>query len=88
MVVPTEHALNEAIQVAPLVLSDDVKRHKVSRYNAFAFYAPRCYLEDFLSVLNFYLLDLHESEETRSSVVIERVRTLDKDVIERNKTKL
>ncbi|XP_060821601.1 hexokinase-1-like isoform X1 [Bombus pascuorum] len=29
MVVPTEHALNEAIQVAPLVLSDDVKRHKI-----------------------------------------------------------
>lgn len=88
MVVPTEHALNEAIQVAPLVLSDDVKRHKVSRYNAFAFYSPRCYLEDILSVLNFYPLDLHESEETRSSVVIERVRTLDKNVIERNKTKL
>lgn len=38
MVVPTEHALNEAIQVAPLVLSDDVKRQKVSGNNAFVFY--------------------------------------------------
>lgn len=31
MVVPTEHALNEAIQVAPLVLSDDVKRQKIEQ---------------------------------------------------------
>lgn len=31
MVVPTENALHEAIQVAPLVLSDNVKRHKVSK---------------------------------------------------------
>lgn len=30
MVVPTEHALNEAIQVSPLVLSDDVRQQKVS----------------------------------------------------------
>ncbi|KAK2582740.1 hypothetical protein KPH14_005009 [Odynerus spinipes] len=29
MVVPAEHALHEAIQVAPLVLSDDVRRQKI-----------------------------------------------------------
>lgn len=32
MVVPTEHALNEAIQVSPLVISDVVRRQKVSKY--------------------------------------------------------
>lgn len=31
MVVPTENALHEAIQVAPLVLSDNVKRHKIEQ---------------------------------------------------------
>lgn len=31
MVVPTEHALNEAIQVLPLVLSDDIRQRKVSK---------------------------------------------------------
>lgn len=30
MVVPTDHALHEAIQVSPLILSDDVRRQKVS----------------------------------------------------------
>lgn len=30
MVVPTDHELHEAIQVAPLILSDDVRRQKVS----------------------------------------------------------
>jgi len=30
MVVPAEHALHEAIQVSPLILSDDVRRQKVS----------------------------------------------------------
>ncbi|KYN11139.1 PREDICTED: hexokinase-2-like isoform X1 [Trachymyrmex cornetzi] len=29
MVVPAEHALHEAIQVSPLILSDDVKRQKI-----------------------------------------------------------
>lgn len=31
MVVPTEHALHEAIQVSPLVLSDEVRRQKVEQ---------------------------------------------------------
>ncbi|XP_053978516.1 hexokinase-2-like [Hylaeus volcanicus] len=31
MVVPTEHALHEAIQVSPLVLSDDVRRQKIEQ---------------------------------------------------------
>ncbi|XP_011261297.1 hexokinase-2 [Camponotus floridanus] len=34
MVVPTDHALHEAIQVSPLILSDDVRRQKIENYTA------------------------------------------------------
>lgn len=34
MVVPTDHALHEAIQVSPLILSDDVRRQKIENHMA------------------------------------------------------
>lgn len=34
MVVPADHALHEAIQVSPLILSDDVRRQKIENYTA------------------------------------------------------
>ncbi|XP_050461913.1 hexokinase-2-like [Cataglyphis hispanica] len=34
MVVPADHALHEAIQVSPLILSDDVRRQKIENHTA------------------------------------------------------
>lgn len=34
MVVPTDHVLHEAIQVSPLILSDDIRRQKIENYTA------------------------------------------------------
>ncbi|XP_070160247.1 hexokinase type 2 [Polyergus mexicanus] len=34
MVVPTDHALHEAIQVSPLILSDDIRRQKIENHTA------------------------------------------------------
>ena len=55
MVVPTEHALHEAIQVAPLVLSDDVKQQKIEQKLAqmkFSAATVRKIQEVFLSEMN------------------------------------
>ncbi|XP_017881775.1 hexokinase-1-like isoform X2 [Ceratina calcarata] len=40
MVVPTEHALNEAIQVSPLVLVDEVRRQKIEQKLAKLQFSP------------------------------------------------
>nr|XP_012152917.1 PREDICTED: intraflagellar transport protein 88 homolog isoform X9 [Megachile rotundata] len=55
MVVPTEHALHEAIQVSPLLLSDDVKQQKIEQELAqmkFSAATVRQIQEVFLSEMN------------------------------------
>lgn len=52
MVVPTENALHEAIQVAPLVLSDNVKRHKASKIIIFIIIILNNILHDYLKQIS------------------------------------